>query len=759
MRIYGTVKDEENNEPLIGAYIYIKGTSNGVISSNSGYYSLINKTDSLQTLVCKYIGYKTKELSFGGIKDSLIDIFMEKGIELDEVRVSGQIPSESRFGINLTDIPISQIKKMPALIGEPDLMRSYQFLPEIQGGTEGKAGMYVRGGSSDQNLILLDGSPLYYVNHIGGFISIFDPEAIKNFKLYKGGFPARFGGRLSSVLDVSLNEGNQKETQHTISMGLLAGKYGQQGPFAGGKGSYFMSFRRMWLDLLMRPISYLTFNGYSIGYNFYDLNTKFSYRLDEKNKFFFSVYSGDDNLTQGYKNELFRPDVKSIQKLKWGNLLGASRWNRIWSPSLVSDLRVTYTRYRFSDSDEYRNKAENIHTSNRFLSRINDFGAYADIDYFLTNHFRVKTGTGITFHLFDPGKNHSVSTEKGISYTDSFYGNQSIEAWEGFLYLENQIDTKRARYNFGNRLSCFLTDGKAYHYIEPRFSVSIPVSHKTNVNISYSKMHQFMHTLNNPTSGFSTDFWVPVTASVPPEKSRQYALGFDTQIGMFTFLSEIYYKKLSYLVSFKEGEIFQGNAVDWQQRVEQNGTGTSRGLELLLNKKEGFITGWISYSLTKSDRNFQNINSGKTYPYEYDRRHQFNAVVNIPLSKSWDFSATWVYGSGYPITVALGKMTIITDNNLTPGSFSYDKSGEYYGPRNSFRMKDYHRLDIGVSHTKTTSGKEKILTIGVYNLYNRQNPFYYFYKERKPWRGDHTLAFYQSSFLPLIPAVSYTIKF
>ncbi len=760
-RLYGTVRDSETGEPLIGAYIFIQGTTTGVATNNSGYYSFMLPQEGPQTLVCSYIGYKPKNVKIAGNNSQAIDFLLEKGIELGEITVAGQIPTENRFGTNLTEIPVAQIKKMPALLGEPDLMRSYQFLPGIQGGTEGKAGMYVRGGGSDQNLILLDGSPLYYVNHIGGFVSIFDPDAVKNFKLYKGGFPARFGGRLSSVLDVQLNEGDQKKTQRTVSIGLLSGKYGQQGPFGRGKGSYIVSLRRIWLDFLMRPASYLAFKGYSVGYNFYDLNSKFTYQADEHNKLFFSIYAGDDKLTQKYKDKLLGPDEKSTQSLKWGNLLSAFRWNHTWSPALVSDLKLTYTRYRFLDLDKYRDNSEDIRMSNQFLSRINDFGLSADFDYFGANWYHLKGGVGTTFHLLDPGINRSESSEKGQTYSDTSFGNHSITAWEQFAYLENQVDLRRIRFNLGGRLACFFPEGGKYIYAEPRLSASVPLLNKTSLTASYTEMHQFMHMLSNPTAGFSTDFWVPATASIPPGKSRQLAVGIDKQFGMFDFSAELYYKKLSDLISFKEGEVFQGNAVDWQKRVEKNGTGTSKGLELFLNKKEGLITGWISYSLAKSDRTFRNINFGETYPFEYDRRHQFNAVINIPLSDSWNFSAAWTYGSGYPITLALGKMNVITNSEYTSSSnlYSTSETGEYYGPKNSFRMKAYHRMDIGFTHTKKAYGKERIWTIGIYNVYNRQNPFYYFYKERKPWRGDHTTVLYQNSFLPIIPSVSYTLKF
>jgi hypothetical protein len=687
---------------------------------------------------------------------------MEPGIDLEEITVKAPFYSEKEFGANLLEIPVHQLKQMPALLGEVDLLKAYQSLPGIQGGSEGKSGLFVRGGGPGQNLITLDGSPLYYVNHLGGFASIFDPEAINNFKLYKGGFPARFGGRLSSVLDVQMKEGDKNNKHTFVSIGLLSGRFSQQAPVFNGKGSYFISIRRMWIDLLTRPLSYLAFNGASIGYNFYDINSKITYQLNEKNKVYFSLYSGDDRLALTYKKSFLGPDIKSKQKIKWGNLLGVVRLNHQFNPDFIGDVKISFTKYRFKDVDSYNDKNKNTELDSYFKSRIYDYSINSQFEYFVTNSYKLFAGAGIIFHSFEPGLNRATNINNGQSYIDSIYGSTSVNAVEQNLFLENQFYFNNLNLNIGGRINQFIINGKNYRFFEPRLSAGLKIYRSLYLKSSYTKMHQFVNMLSNPTAGFSTDFWVPATQYIPPGSSRQYALGVEKTNQNYEISLEAYLKDLNNLIAFKEGEVFQGSAVDWQHRIEKNGVGKSKGLEFFLHKKSGKFTGWMSYTLAKSDRQFKNINFGKKYPYKYDRRHDFNFVISFPLNDMWKFSASWMYGSGYPITLALGKMNVVSVDEFPLNSnnhYSFNEYGEYYGDKNSFRMKDYHRLDIGFTHTTEKYGVERIWTIGIYNAYNRQNPYYYFYKQRQPWNGDYTTELYQSSFLPIIPAISYSIRF
>lgn len=761
-KLSGFVRDKKTGEPLIGANVYLPGTTTGVATNNVGYYSITLNSGMESRIAASYIGYKTAIEVIKPGKTPAFNFYLEPGLELGEVKVEAPAFSERQSGANMTEIPIQQMKKLPALLGEVDLMRVYQLLPGVQGGTEGRAGMYVRGGSADQNLVVLDGSPLYYVNHLSGFASIFDPEAIKNFKLYKGGFPARFGNRLSSVLDVQMKEGDKNHESTFVSIGVMSGRFSKEGPVQKGRGSYFFSYRRMWLDLIMRPLSYIITNGASVGYNFYDLNTKVSLSLADKDKLYLSLYSGDDNLMLKYSDKFLGADLKAWQKVKWGNLLGVARWNHTYKPGLMSDTRLSFTKYRFKDNDFYSDKNEGTELNSFFKSRIYDVSLASDFEYFVSNPYKMMAGAGLTHHWFDPGLNKVVNSENGQAYIDSTYGSTSVNALENYLYLENQLNFHWADFNIGGRLSHLLVQGKNYLFFEPRFSSAIHLAKGFNLNSSYTEMFQFVNMLSNPTAGFSTDFWVPSTKKVPPGKSRQYSVGIEQMNANFGVGIEVYYKRMKNLISFKEGEVFQGSAVDWQERIEKNGIGTSKGVELFAQKKTGKLTGWISYTLAKSEQQFDNINFGKKYPFKYDRRHDLSIVMNLPLNETWNFSATWVYGSGYPMTLALGKQNIITVGTVLANStdyYIYDEVGENYGGKNSFRMKAYHRLDIGFTRTTEKYGVERTWTIGIYNVYNRQNPYYYFYKERKPWRGDYATELYQSSFLPIIPAVSYSIRF
>lgn len=760
--VHGYIKDKTNNEPLIGATVSISGTSTGTSTNNSGYFSLRLADATQNKLTIRYIGYKTRQVQINLKNTAPQYFYLEPGVEIDEVTVKAPLFSEKRMGVNLTEIPVQELKKLPALGGEVDLLRTYQLLPGVQGGSEGKTGLHVRGGGPGQNLILLDGSPLYYVNHLGGFSSIFDPEAVNNFKLYKGGFPARYGGRLSSVLDVQMKEGDKNNSETFISIGTISGRFNMQGPLQQGKGSYFLSVRRMWLDFLMRPFTLAVTEKASMGYSFYDINAKATLQLSEKDKLFMSFYSGDDKLVLSYKEDLIGADQKAKQKVKWGNLLAVARLNHTFKPGLSNNTKVSFTKYRFIDRDRYTDKSDNTKYNSAFKSRIYDWAINSDVEFQPGNAYKMLAGAGATFHFFMPGKTTASNINEGETYIDSTYGSTSLNAFESQAYIENIFSFKHLNFNLGARLSHFLVDGKNYFYAEPRLSLGIPITASTLVKASYTQMHQHVNMLSNPTAGFETDFWVPATEKVPPSGSQQFAVGIEKNTSKFEAGIEAYYKKLNNLVTFKEGEVFQGNATDWQDRVAINGTGTSKGIEFFARKKTGKITGWVSYTLAKSDRQFDEINFGETYPFKYDRRHDLSVVLSIPINEEWNFSSTWVYGSGYPITLALGKMNTIEMNDIPNGSnnyYQFDEYGEYYGKKNSFKMQDYHRLDIGFTRTRESYGVERTLTIGIYNVYNRKNPYYYFYKQRKPWRGDYTTELYKSSFLPFLPAISYSWRF
>ncbi|MFV0589810.1 MAG: TonB-dependent receptor [Draconibacterium sp.] len=760
--IHGYIKDKTTNEPLIGATVSITSSSAGTATNNTGYFSLRLADNAQNNLTIRYIGYKTKQVQGNTTTSAPQYFYLEPGVSIEEVTVKAPLLSEKQFGANITDIPVMELKKIPALGGEVDLLRTYQLLPGVQGGSEGKAGMFVRGGGPGQNLVLLDGSPLYYVNHLGGFSSIFDPEAVNNFKLYKGGFPSRYGGRLSSVLDVQMKEGDKNKHQTFISIGTISGRFNTQGPLQQGKGSYFVSVRRMWLDLLTRPFSYAAFNKASFGYSFYDINAKATLQLSAKDKLFLSLYSGDDKLVFSHKERIFNTSEKSKQKVKWGNLLAVARLNHTFKPGLSNNTKVSFTKYRFIDKDLYKNKSDTTELYSAFKSRIYDWAINTDFEFQPGNSYKMLAGAGATIHFFTPGKTIATNKNAGETYIDSTYGSTSMRAFESQAYLENIFSFKRLNLNIGARLSHFLVEGRNYFYAEPRLSAGLPIFPATLVKASYTKMHQFVNMLSNPTAGFETDFWVPATQTIPPGSAKQFAVGIEKNTPAFEAGIEAYYKKLNNLITFKEGEVFQGNATDWQERVALNGKGISKGLELFFRKKTGKVTGWVSYTLAKADRQFDDINFGEKYLFKYDRRHDLSLVLSVPINEEWNFSSSWVYGSGYPITLALGKMNTIEMDDVSDGSgnyYQFNNYGEYYGKKNSFRMQDYHRLDIGFTRTRERHGVERTLTIGIYNVYNRKNPYYYFYKARKPWQGDYTTELYKSSFLPFLPAISYSWRF
>lgn len=751
--ISGSIKDEESGEHLIGANIYNLGTNQGTAANNYGFFSLTLNGDSVRLRV-SYIGYSPKTINFFLAQDTVINIGLSNSSLLEEVVVTGtvedKIQESSRMGT--MDIPIEQIKAMPAFMGETDVFKVLQLLPGVQSGSEGTSGLYVRGGGPDQNLILLDGVPVYNAAHLFGFLSVFNADAINHVELIKGGFPARYGGRLSSVIDINMKEGNLKKIKGEGSISLIASKLTLEGPIKKDKASFIISARRTYIDILARP--FLKNAGDSeadAGYYFYDLNSKINYRINERNRVYLSAYLGNDKAYSKYK-ETYDYDARSTESedeagLRWGNITTALRWNNIINKKLFSNITATYSRYRFDVFAKYNEKITEAGKppvsefyNSQYISGIRDYALKMDFDFVPTPNHYIKFGAQGIQHLFTPGVFNYKSNEEA----DTTFGQKKTSANEFYLYAEDDfLITEKLKINAGLHASGFFVNSKFYSSLQPRISGRYLLHKNLSAKASYAHMTQFIHLLTNAGLGLPTDLWVPATENIGPEKSTLTSVGFAYYLNQKYELSlEGYYKKMKGLIEYQEGASFLDIEKDWQTKVA-TGVGQSYGSELLFQKKVGKFSGWLGYTLSWTYRKFDEVNNGKWFPYKYDRRHDTEIALSYKLKENKEFSVVWVYGTG--TALSLPTSTYEGANG----------SVQYYEGRNEYRMRPYHRLDVSYTTKKKTKWGERSWSISVYNVYNRRNPF--FMDIGSDRQGNKK--FIQYSLFPVLPSIAYHFNF
>ncbi|OUV53386.1 MAG: hypothetical protein CBC73_04930 [Flavobacteriales bacterium TMED113] len=743
--ISGYIEDAATGESLIGVNVYSKSLSVGTTTNNFGFYSLTVPEGEFD-INFSFIGYSdfTKILLIKTDLELNTRLVLSSNI-IKEVILTDQVSNVQQTQTSVISVPVIQIKSMPALLGEIDVLKSIQLLPGVQSGSEGSSGFYVRGGGPDQNLILLDGVPVYNASHLFGFFSVFNIDAIKNVKLTKGGFPARFGGRLSSVLEIDMKEGNMKEFKGEGSIGLISSKLALEGPIVKDKASFMISARRTYADLLLNLFQ--PSPDATGGYYFYDLNAKLNYKISNRDRVYLSGYFGDDIFGLNFNES---GDDEFIFGLGWGNKTTAFRWNHVFNNKLFSNTTLTYSRYSFDIDQGFSSSDSNFEFS--YISGLRDFGAKIDFEYSLNPKHSFKFGYSHTYHDFFPGE---LSLDFNYDETDIdtvFQFSDDLQAHDLFLYVEDEIKfNERLKMNLGTHLALFSIKDSAYLKLQPRFSARYLINEKWSLKASYAEMQQNLHLLTNSSVGLPTDIWVPATDSVKPQQSKQFALSINTNFldGILEASVEGYYKKMDDLVSYKEGSSFW-DAQSWESSVETGGEGKSYGLELFLQKKKGKTTGWIGYTLSWTYRRFNNINFGDWYSYKYDRRHDISIVLSHKFSDKIDIGATWVYGTGNAITFP--QATYWSYPSGPQGQ--YIQTLDYYGERNSTRMNPYHRFDLGVNFHKQKKSYERTISLSIYNLYNRKNPFFV-YLDEEP---NQTVA-RQVSLFPIIPTLTYNIRF
>ena len=793
--ISGYITDQSSGETLLNASVFDDVTRKGAVSNNYGYYSITLNAGDV-SLNYSYVGYSPQFREFKLSKDTVIHVKLEASITLREVTVTGR---RSEVGVHSTqmsaiEVPIEQIKNIPSLFGENDLIKALQLLPGVQSGTEGSAGLYVRGGGPDQNLMLLDGIPIYNVNHMFGFFSAFNTDAVKNVTLYKGSFPARFGGRLSSVVDVRMKDGDDKNYHGNISVGLISSKFNLEGPIWKEKTTFNISARRTYIDVLSQPIIryYSRQNmgedagSTTAGYYFYDLNAKFTHKFSEKDKLFLSAYLGDDAIYTKFRTDKTSYGERSENdwmnlNWDWGNAIAALRWNHVVTNKLFMNITGAYTRYRSNMNVGYLSESTDKTTNPPktqteefkvgYRSGIEDYSLKADFDYSPNTSHDIKFGTNYTYHTFRPDVstfyffNNNNSQNQKI---DTVIGKGNIYAHESMTYVEDNITlTDRFKINAGIHFSTFNVRQKNYYSLEPRLGFRALLTDYISFKAGYAHMNQYIHLLSNNSISMPTDLWVPATQLIDPMKSDQYAFGIFYNLKNLLDLSlEGYYKSMDNLIEYKDGASFMGESSGWEEKVVM-GRGWSYGVEFLAQRSFGNTTGWLGYTWSKTERLFdrpgQELNYSRIFPAKYDRRHDLSLTVMHKFSEKIDLSGNWVFATGNTATLGLhtNEGPVIPNVNE---AYNYPAPQTYISSRNNYRYNNYHRMDLGVNFHKKKKHGIRTWNISIYNVYNQFNPFMVYQSSEgsydpKTGRYESKNVLKQVTLFPIIPSVSYSYKF
>lgn len=761
--ISGYVTDASSGEPIYLAKIYDTISKKGTISNEYGFYSL---TIPAQDAVLK-VTYIGMHIQFIDAPASLseLSISLEPSVQnIQEVNVNAEGSKKSTEETNSGTIELSldKVDKLPVFLGEKDVIKTLQLMPGVSSGGEGSSGLYVRGGSPDQNLILLDGVPVYNASHLFGFFSVFNNDALSKVTMIKGGFPARFGGRASSVLDMHMKEGNTKNYYAQGSVGLIASRLMVEGPIVKEKSGFIISARRTYLDLLIRPFMDIENEGAG-GYHFYDFNAKTHYKINDKHHLYLSGYFGKDKAAFKYRGEnTYNGTTYKIDNeeyLGWGNGIGALRWNYRLGPKIFMNTTLTYSKYEFALGFNGNSEwTENGETSKeafegRYFSNINDWSLKSDFTYVPNSNHYIKFGAGDIYHTFKPGVFTTKEDFNG-EIDEASFGSDSLYANELSAYIEDDHRINDwLKINYGLHLSGFLTKNKGYAQLQPRVSGNAALNDHSSIKFSYARSAQYIHLLSNTGIGLPTDLWVPATAKIKPITSDQLSVGYNYIIGKkYNFMVEGYYKTLNNVIQYKEGASFLGISGDWQDKVEI-GKGWAYGAEFFLEKKVGKLTGWLGYTLSWATRQFDNINGGEIFPYTYDRRHDISVALTYEINETWDFGAVFVYNTGRAVSLPTSQISS-ADNPIISNSWHYQSQLNYLNNINGYRMPNYHRMDIGFNHHKKKKWGESIWSFSIYNVYNRQNA-YYLYTE---YNADGTKSLMQVSIFPIIPAFSWQFK-
>jgi len=743
--ISGTIKDQKTGETMIGVSVFVnelKGV--GTTSNAYGFYSL-TLPQGVYNIVISYTGYKRDTL----IVNLANDISLNPKISEDQQTLKEVVVTSRRKDDNIrqTDIGVErlapkEIEKLPVIFGEKDLLKTIQLLPGVKSAGEGNSGFFVRGGGADQNLILLDEAPVYNASHLLGFFSTFNSDALKDVSLIKGNSPAQYGGRLSSVLDAKMKDGNTNKYSVSGGIGLISSRLSVEGPLQKEKSSFIVSGRRTYADLFLKATDKFKDNQLY----FYDLNAKVNYQLNDKNRIFLSGYFGRDIL-----------GLSENMSIDWGNKTGTLRWNSIISPKLFSNTSLIYSDYNYNIGMNMN--GSNIHIN----SQIKDWNFKEEFQLFTNSNNQLRFGVNAIYHTITPSRfedDADVDTQKDAKYSleNAIYINNSTKMSDKFsldygLRLSSYSLIGKGTYNLYNKSvledSVVLTKnefGKTYLNLEPRVQFNYMINGLSSIKGGYARNTQNLHLLSNSTSTSPTDQWLGNSYNIKPEISDQISLGYfqNSNSSKYQFSVEAYYKNLQNQVDYKNGA-----DINMAPDVESEllyGKGRAYGVELLAKKTTGKLTGWIGYTLSRSERKIDGINNNDWYVAKQDKLHDLSVVAMYQLSQKWSLSSVFVYNTGNAVTFPSGKYTV--DNNTV----------FYYTERNGYRMPDYHRLDVGATYTKKHKNNyESSWNFSLYNVYGRENAYTITFEE-DPNDPSRTRAI-QTSLFRWIPSVTYNFKF
>jgi outer membrane receptor for ferrienterochelin and colicin len=760
----GYVLDSESGEPIIGATIFDPLSLKGTETNQSGYFNL-SLSINQRNLVASYVGYQA-QLIEPTKKSGRMSISLVPNPPISEVVVSYGVYDEDddfiRYKINGR-----KLKEHTSFFGEKDPIRALKLLPGIQSGNEAQGGIYVRGGGAEHNLVLFDDVPMYEINHAFNLSSIFNVDAINKVTLYKNGVPARFGGRLSSVIDIKSKDGNYNENKYKASIDLLGLKFQAEGPFKKEVSSFNFSGRVSIIDLYLDPFIKKFTDFEAADINYYDFNLKLNHHFSPTSKISLSSYVGNDNLRFENNNNVLDGSeflFQNVNELKWSNKIFNVQWSKVISSKVFGKFSTSYSNYTYSPRSVYayntfiQGDPENFELDVVARSKMEDLSFRSDFDYYSDNKNHIRFGASLIQHNFHPFVRQSDRVM--FDEIDIIIGDENKSSTSEYsIYLENDLKpNNNLNINLGLHVSGFDVGNKIYVNLEPRAYVSYDFSRRSSVYTSFNAMTQNVHLLVNPGVGLPTDLWVPSTENIPPEKSFNSSLGIETNLGKgysYSIMGFVnFYKNI---VEYKTPvdvyytiinvqttpPVFSDNS-DWENRVEL-GNSISKGLEFVLTKKSNKLNMQIAYTLAKTDRTFPNLNKGNSFPYRYDRRHDLSITGNLKLSQKINLSSTFIYGTGNAFTLALEEFESIEGLPLLN-----------FEERNNFRMPAYHRLDVSLNYQNILEKMTIETSIGIQNVYNRNNPFY-IYLFQNP--VSEIVSLKQVSIYPILPHFSFSINF
>jgi len=754
----GYMRDTATGESLIAGSVFIKEANQGGQTNSYGFYS-VSVPPGEYTVIFSYVGYAPLVKTMNLIANQSYNADLRNNSELKVVEVSADRKDENVKNTEMGTIKLSmdKIKNLPVLFGEVDILKTLQLLPGVQSAGEGSAGFYVRGGGPDQNLVLLDDAVVYNTGHLFGFFSVFNSDAIKDVTLIKGGAPANYGGRLSSVVDVSMKDGNQKEYHAEGGIGLIASRLTLEGPIKKNKGSFIVSGRRTYIDILAKPFSSKLKNS---GYYFYDANLKANYKFGEHDRVYLSGYLGLD------KFKFTNPSSNFSADIPWGNTTATLRWNHQFNDKLFLNTTLVYNDYNFSSNFNDNNFGIKI------ASGIKDYNAKSDLDYYTSFNHHFKVGIAYTHHTFIPNQvSGQIDTiklnpdnafvkyahEASAYILDEFEPTKWLKinaglrySWFGqvgpytrYVYNLNDIATDSTHYTGGQLV-------KSYGGWEPRLNLRFELDDNSSIKTSIAKTYQYIHLVSNNGSTLPTDVWVPSTYLVQPQMAWQYSAGYFRNFlnNKLETSVEVYYKDMHNQIQYKDG--YTPDNIEDPERSYVFGTGTAYGAEFFINKTQGKFTGWIGYTLSYTYQQFPDLNNGNSFPAKYDRRHDLSVVGSYAFNKKWTASAVFIYGSGNAITLP------------TAYYFVDGKLAEQFSQVNAYRLPAYHRLDISAVYTPQHKVKRRWLgswAFSIYNVYDRHNPYFIYVDVQGTGQTGIKVTPYAVSIFPIIPSITYNFKF